>query len=75
MTLKMTDFSEILIASITRAKMMEPVSTSETSVNFYQTTWRSIPEDSHLYIRRYVNMKSRSYKWGNLSAYQRNIFI
>jgi hypothetical protein len=35
------------------AMMMEAVSTSETSVNFYQTTWRKIPEDSHFqaYIR------------------------
>jgi hypothetical protein len=28
--------------------MMETVSTSETSVNFYQTARRNIPEDSHL---------------------------
>jgi hypothetical protein len=28
--------------------MMEAVSTSETSVNFYQTTRCTIPEDSHL---------------------------
>jgi hypothetical protein len=28
------------------ALMMEVVSTSETSVNFYQTTPRNIPEDS-----------------------------
>jgi hypothetical protein len=26
----------------------EVANTSETSVNFYQTTWRNIPEDSHL---------------------------
>jgi hypothetical protein len=25
---------------------MEAVNSSETSVNFYQTTWRHIPEDS-----------------------------
>jgi hypothetical protein len=30
------------------ALMMEAVSTSETTVNFYQTTRRNIPEDSHL---------------------------
>jgi hypothetical protein len=30
------------------ALMMEAVSTSETSVNFYQTTRRNNPEDSHL---------------------------
>jgi hypothetical protein len=28
--------------------MMEAASTSETSVNFYQTTRRYNPEDSHL---------------------------
>jgi hypothetical protein len=28
--------------------MMEAVSTSETSVNFYETARRNIPEDSHL---------------------------
>jgi hypothetical protein len=33
--------------------MMEAVSTSETLVNFYQTTWRSIPEDSHLQMRTF----------------------
>jgi hypothetical protein len=30
------------------ALMMEVVSISETSINFYQTTRRNIPEDSHL---------------------------
>jgi hypothetical protein len=36
----MTDVSEVLTASIIRAitLMMEAVSTSETLVNFYQTT-------------------------------------
>jgi hypothetical protein len=29
--------------------MMEAVSTSETSVNFYETTRHNIPEDSHLH--------------------------
>jgi hypothetical protein len=27
------------------ALMMEAVSTSKTSVSFYQTTWRNFPED------------------------------
>jgi hypothetical protein len=31
--------------------MMEAVSTSETSVSFYETTQCNIPEDSHLDIR------------------------
>jgi hypothetical protein len=40
------------------ALMMEAASTSETSVNFYQTTRRNNPEDSHLYTRRRENLKS-----------------
>jgi hypothetical protein len=38
----------MLAVSITRALMMEAAGTSETSVNFYQTTWCNNPEDSHL---------------------------
>jgi hypothetical protein len=34
---------------IISALMMEAVSTSETSVNFYETTRRNIPEDGHLH--------------------------
>jgi hypothetical protein len=37
--------------------MMEAASTSET-MNFYQTTRRNNPEDSHLHTRRRENMKS-----------------
>jgi hypothetical protein len=39
--------------------MMEAVSSSETSVNSYQTTRRNNPEDSHLQTRRRENLKSR----------------
>jgi hypothetical protein len=39
----LTDVSKVLAASIIRA-MMETVRTSETSVNYYQTTRRNIPE-------------------------------
>jgi hypothetical protein len=42
----------VLAVSIIRAYiialMMEAASTFKTSVNFYQTTFRNIPEDSHL---------------------------
>jgi hypothetical protein len=38
--------------------MMEAASTSETSESFYQTTWRNIPEDSHLHTRRCEILKS-----------------
>jgi hypothetical protein len=34
--------------------MMEAASTSETSVNFYQTIRRNNPEDSHLLLRNVV---------------------
>jgi hypothetical protein len=39
--------------------MMEAVSTSETSVNFNETTLRNIPKDSDLHIRRRENLKSQ----------------
>jgi hypothetical protein len=59
----MTDVSEALTASIIRtiAPMMEGIRTSETSVNFYPTTWRNIPEDSHFHIRRHQNLKSNQH--------------
>jgi hypothetical protein len=44
------------------ALMTEPVSTSETSVNIYQTTWCNIPENSHIYTYRRVNLKSHQQK-------------
>jgi hypothetical protein len=40
--------SDVLAAFIIRA-MMEVASTSETLVNFYETTRRYNPEDSHLH--------------------------
>jgi hypothetical protein len=48
----------VFAASIIIAVMMEAASTSETSVNFYQTTRRYYPEDNHLHIRRRENLKS-----------------
>jgi hypothetical protein len=38
--------------------IMEAASTSETSVNFYQTTRRNNPEDSHLDTRSIENLKT-----------------
>jgi hypothetical protein len=40
------------------ALMMKAVSTSETSVDFYQTLRRYNPEDGHLHARRRENLKS-----------------
>jgi hypothetical protein len=36
----------------------EASNTSKTPVNFYQTTQRNIPEDSHFLSRRRENLKS-----------------
>jgi hypothetical protein len=62
---KFTNVSEVLAAFIIRAKMrglmMEAASTSETSVNFYETTRCNNSEDSHLHIRRHENLKSHNY--------------
>jgi hypothetical protein len=38
--------------------MMQAARTSETMVNFYQTTWRYNPEDSHLHTHHRENLKS-----------------
>jgi hypothetical protein len=51
--------SEVLTApSMKIGAMMEAASTSETSVNFYQTTRRNIPEESQLHTRRSENLIS-----------------
>jgi hypothetical protein len=57
---KLTDISQVLTGSIMRASklialMTEAGITSETSVNFYETTRRSILEDSHLQNRELLN--------------------
>jgi hypothetical protein len=45
------------------ALMMEAASASETSVNFYQTTQRNIPEDCYLHCLNYVDLVSDSYNF------------
>jgi hypothetical protein len=44
------------------ALLMEAASTSETSVNLYQTTRRNNLEASHLHTRRGMNLKSHLIK-------------
>jgi hypothetical protein len=48
----------LLPPSLGIALIVEAVSTSGTSINFYETARRRIPEDSHLHIRRFENLKS-----------------
>jgi hypothetical protein len=50
--MKMAVFWVIAPCSVSVALMVERASTSETSVNFYQTTRRKNPEDCSLHIRR-----------------------
>jgi hypothetical protein len=57
----------VLAASIIRAiitLMKEAGSTPETSVNFYQTTQRNNPEDSHLHMHHRENLKSHRVVFG-----------
>jgi hypothetical protein len=49
--------SQVHAASIIRDLMMEAARSSEKLVNFYQTTRRYNPEDSHLHTRRRENFK------------------
>jgi hypothetical protein len=51
--------SDAFTLSAIIALMMEAASTSEMSVNFYQTTRRNNSEDSYLYTRRHKNLKSK----------------
>jgi hypothetical protein len=48
--MKMTVFWVVAPCTAIIALKMEAASTSETSVDFYQTRRRNIPEDSHLNI-------------------------
>jgi hypothetical protein len=52
-----TDVSEMFAAPMIRAMMVEAVSTSETSVNFYNPTRRNNSEDRHLHTRKRENLK------------------
>jgi hypothetical protein len=47
-SVKMAAFWVVAPCSLIIALMMEATGTSKTSVNFYQTTRRYHPEDSHL---------------------------
>jgi hypothetical protein len=58
----LTSISKVLIAFIIRAMIaliMEAVSTSETSVNFYETTSCNIPEGCQLHANCCKNFKSQ----------------
>jgi hypothetical protein len=48
-----------LVEEVIIALMMEAASTSETLVNFYQTTRHNNPEDSHIYTRRHDKIKTQ----------------
>jgi hypothetical protein len=60
--IKMAVFCVVEQCSLKNALMMEAASTSETSVNLYQTTRCNNPADSHLHTRRRENLKSHKSK-------------
>jgi hypothetical protein len=47
---------------------MKAVSTSETSVNFYETAWRNITGYSHIHMHRWQILKSHFLKTGSLQV-------
>jgi hypothetical protein len=57
----LTEASMKMAVSWVVALMMEAASTCETSINFYQTTQRNNPEDSHLNSRRRENLRSHQF--------------
>jgi hypothetical protein len=56
--MKMAVFWVVAPCRLAIALVMVAARTSETLVNFYQTTWRYNPEDSHLCTHRRENLKS-----------------
>jgi hypothetical protein len=56
---------------------MEAVSTSETSVNFYHSTRRNNPEDSHLHTRRRENLKCQMFQnlWDKIGQTWIQVFL
>jgi hypothetical protein len=65
---KFADVSDVIAASIIITLMIEAARTSETSVNFCETTRRNIPEDRRLRIRRPENLKSHEVAFGCANA-------
>jgi hypothetical protein len=63
------DISEVLVRGLLTTVILEAANTSETSVNFYHTTRRNIPEDSHLHTRCHENLKCHL-KPISISAYK-----
>jgi hypothetical protein len=55
---KFVPWFKIIVREI--ALMMEEASTSETSVNFYQSTRRNNPQDSHLHFLFALLWESKS---------------
>jgi hypothetical protein len=67
--MKMAAFWDIAPCSLVEVyrrfiALIEIASTSETSVNFYQTTWRNIPEDSHHLNKRSILILSSLLRQG-----------
>jgi hypothetical protein len=61
----MTVFSNVArFASQKLTDVSEMLASYETSVNFYETIWRNIPEDSDIHTRRREKLKSHMHNFG-----------
>jgi hypothetical protein len=56
------------------ALIMEVASTSETSVNFYQTKQRNIPEDSYLLLQFMFFLQSKSPRFTAVKTTDKIVF-
>jgi hypothetical protein len=58
--MEQSPFQKLIVTQLLIALMIEAASAPETSVNFYQTTRRNIPQESHLHTFRRENLKSHT---------------
>jgi hypothetical protein len=70
---KLIDVSEVNTASIITA--MEAIRTSETSVNFYETTWPSIPDGLSSSLQMSLCIIINSFSVHSKSCYIRHWMI
>jgi hypothetical protein len=59
--MKMTVFWDVAPCTLVVTDVLEVRAASIIRVNFYHTTRRNIPEDSHLHTRRRENLKSHQF--------------
>jgi hypothetical protein len=74
----LTNVSELLAASIIRTMIEEVgICTAETSVNFFATIRRSIPQGCHVHYRTYnlKNCLSAEAQWGGWTKFPKTSYF